>query len=167
MIKKKIILELEKILKTYHFISDIWLYGSLDDRVSDLDLLILYKNKPKKIIFPTLLKKMIADGTVIYIPKKHSYDIFLFEDLSIFSIRHKLKIVRKLSNRLLKFRSLTSFLERYYERRCRLLSIKSISHAVLKKLPFIITSDATLVLTVIFVPTFALIIASMEFLVRL
>ena len=29
------------------------------------------------------------------------------------------------------------------------LSIKSISHAVLKKLPFIITSDATLVLTVI------------------
>ena len=77
MNKKKIILELEKILKTYHFISDIWLYGSIDDRVSDLDLLILYKNKPKKIIFPTLLKKMVADGTVIYIPKKHSCEFFV------------------------------------------------------------------------------------------
>ena len=140
MIKKKIILELEKILKTYHFISDIWLYGSIDDRVSDLDLLILYKNKPKKIIFPKLLKKMIADGTVIYIPKKHSYEIFLFEDLSIFSIKYKLKIVRKLSNQLLKFRSLTSFLERYYERRCRLLSIKSISDKSLRLIKSIIFS---------------------------
>ena len=75
-----------------------------------------------------------------YIPKKHSYEIFLFEDLSIFSINYKLKIVRKLSNRLLKFRSLTSFLERYYERRCRLLSIKSISDKSLRLIKSIIFS---------------------------
>ena len=91
MNKRKIILELEKILNNNKFISDIWLYGSISDRISDLDLLIIYKNNPKKIFFPKLIKKMILDGTVIYIPIKHSNDIFLFENLSIFSIRYKKK----------------------------------------------------------------------------
>ena len=75
-----------------------------------------------------------------YIFQRNTLVNFLFEDLSIFSIKYKLKIVRKLSNRLLKFRSLTSFLERYYERRCRLLSIKSISDKSLRLIKSIIFS---------------------------
>ena len=81
---------------------------------------------------------MILDGTVIYIPIKHSNDIFLFENLSIFSIRYKKKITRKLSKQLSKFRSLTSFLERYYERRCRLLTTRSISDKSLRLIKSII-----------------------------
>ena len=140
MNKRKIFLELEKILNNNQFISDIWLYGSISDRVSDLDLLIIYKNNPKKIFFPKLIKKMILDGTVIYIPIKYSYDVFLFEDLSIFSIRYKKKITRKLSKQLSKFRSLTSFLERYYERRCKLLTTRSITDKSLRLIKSIIFS---------------------------
>ena len=51
MNKRKIILELEKILDNNQFIYDIWLYGSISDRISDLDLLVIYKNNPKKNIF--------------------------------------------------------------------------------------------------------------------
>ena len=140
MNKRKIILELEKILDNNQFIYDIWLYGSISDRISDLDLLVIYKNNPKKIFFPKLIKKMILDGTIIYIPIKYSYDVFLFENLSIFSIRYKRKITRKLSRQLTKFRSLTSFLERYYERRCRLLNTRLITDKSLRLIKSIIFS---------------------------
>ena len=140
MNKRKIILELKKILDSNQFISDIWLYGSISDKVSDLDLLIIYRNNPKKILFPKIIKKMILDGTVIYIPVKYSYDVFLFENLSIFSIRYKKKITRKLSKQLSKFRSLTSYLERYYERRCKLLTTRSITNKSLRLIKSIIFS---------------------------
>ena len=40
MIKKKIIKELKQLLlKNKEFISDFWLYGSIDDELSDLDLI--------------------------------------------------------------------------------------------------------------------------------
>ena len=84
---------------------------------------------------------MILDGTVIYIPVKYSYDVFLFENLSIFSIRYKKKITRKLSKQFTEFRSLTSFLERYYERRCRLLSTRSITDKSLRLIKSIIFSN--------------------------
>ena len=41
--KKKIISELRNVLNRNSSVADIWLYGSLDDKISDLDLLILYK----------------------------------------------------------------------------------------------------------------------------
>ena len=40
---KIIIKELNQILKNNKFISDIWLYGSIDDEISDLDLILVYK----------------------------------------------------------------------------------------------------------------------------
>jgi len=138
--KKKIISELRNVLNRNSSVADIWLYGSLDDKISDLDLLILYKKKPKKVQLPNFLKKMVADGTVIYIPRKFAKDIFLFEDLRVYSIRDKKKILPKLSKQILKFRSLTSFLERYYERRSKLLSIKSISPVSLRIIKSVIFS---------------------------
>ena len=44
MIKKKIVKELKQFLiKNKENISDFWLYGSIDDELSDLDLICLYK----------------------------------------------------------------------------------------------------------------------------
>ena len=93
MIKKKIVKELNQFLiKNKENISDFWLYGSIDDELSDLDLICLYKRKPVQIIFSKFLKKKIDDGTVIFIPEKKSKNIFLFEKLNIFSIKHGKKI---------------------------------------------------------------------------
>ncbi len=115
--KKIIIGELKKLIKKNSFIKDVWLYGNFKDHASDLDILIVYKNKIKKILFPKIIEDYILDGTIVYIPFKNRYDIFLFESLKIFSIK-KNKIVNfKLSIQNRKFQLLTSFLERYYERR--------------------------------------------------
>lgn len=128
MIKKKIVDELNQFLiKNKKNISDLWLYGSIDDEISDLDLICLYKKKPTRLIFSKFLKKKIDDGTVIFIPEKKSKDIFLFEKLNIFSIKYKKKIKDKISANLKPLRYLTSFLERYYERRAMLKKTKSMS----------------------------------------
>ena len=68
--KKKIILELKKLLKNNPFIKDIWLYGSFKDKVSDLDLLILYDTEISKLKLPKIIEDYILDGTIIYIPHK-------------------------------------------------------------------------------------------------
>ena len=83
MNKKEIILELNQLLENNNLINDIWLYGSLDDSISDLDLIVLYNSKPKKIILSKHLTNMVADGTIIYVQSKVAKDIFLFEDLKI------------------------------------------------------------------------------------
>jgi hypothetical protein len=140
MKKKEIILELNKLLENNNFIHDIWLYGSLDDNISDLDLIVLYNSKPKKIILSKHLTNMVADGTVIYVQSKVAKDIFLFEDLKIYSIKKKKKINNILSKDEQKLRSLTSFLERYYERRIRLLKIRSITAESLRIIKSIIFS---------------------------
>ncbi len=128
MLKKIIIKELDQILKkNTKFLSDIWLYGSIDDELSDLDLICVYKTKPKKIKFSKFLIKKIDDGTIIYIPNSNAQKIFLFEKLNIYSIKFKKKIFDKISKKNIPFRNLTSFLERYYERRSALLNIKFIT----------------------------------------
>ena len=91
MNKKEIILELNQLLENNNLINDIWLYGSLDDSISDLDLIVLYDSKPKKIILSKHLTNMVADGTIIYVQSKVAKDIFLFEDLKIYSIKKKKK----------------------------------------------------------------------------
>ena len=74
------------LLKNKEFISDFWLYGSIDDELSDLDLICLYKKKPVQIKFSKFLRQKVDDGTIIFIPEKKSKNIFLFEKLNIFSI---------------------------------------------------------------------------------
>jgi len=128
MIKKKIIKELKQLLlKNKKFISDFWLYGSIDDELSDLDLICLYKKKPIQIKFSKFLKQKIDDGTIIFIPEKKSKNIFLFEKLDIFSIKFGEKIIDKISPNLKPLRYLTSFLERYYERRTMLKKTKNVT----------------------------------------
>ena len=128
MIKKKIIKELKQLLlKNKKFISDFWLYGSIDDELSDLDLICLYKKKPIQIKFSKFLKQKIDDGTIIFIPEKKSKNIFLFEKLDIFSIKFGEKIIDKISPNLKPLRYLTSFLDRYYERRTMLKKTKNVT----------------------------------------
>ena len=102
-------------------VKDIWIYGNQSfknktDAISDLDLIIVYSKKPTKIKFPKNIKKKIT-GSVIYIPNNHKKMIFLFEDLKVYSIKQKKLISYKIKSKYLKYRYLTSFLERYYERR--------------------------------------------------
>ena len=133
MLRQKIINELNLILKRKSkFISDIWLYGSIDDELSDLDLICVYKKKPTQIKLSKFLKQKIDDGTIIYIPKRYSKDIFLFEKLNIFSIKNNRKIFGQVSAHLIPLRYLTSFLERYYERRATLLKINNITPRTLR-----------------------------------
>ena len=115
--KKIIILELKRLLKEYSFIKDIWLYGNFEDEVSDLDLLIIYDNKINKVKIPKIIQDYILDGTIIYIPYKLKYEIFLFENLKIFSIKRNKAIKKKLNLMDKEYQLLTSFIERYYERR--------------------------------------------------
>ncbi len=124
--KKIIILELKKLLNKYSFIKDIWLYGSFNDQVSDLDLLILYNKKIDKLKLPRIIRDYILDGTIIYIPYQSRNDIFLFENLKIFSIQ-KNRVIKSNLNLLNKeYQLLTSFIERYYERR-QMLSFSNIN----------------------------------------
>ena len=112
--KKKIISELEEVLKSNNILlDDIWLFGSQTDAVSDVDIIIVYK-KLKKIIFSKFIKNLLKGGTIIYIPCKNKKKIFLFEDLKIFSIKKKRMVKDSLDQRFHKYRTLSSFLERYY-----------------------------------------------------
>ena len=112
--KKKIINELEEVLKSNCILlDDIWLFGSQTDAVSDVDIIVVYK-KLKKIIFSKFIKNLLKGGTIIYIPYKNKKKIFLFEDLKIFSIKKKRMVKDSLDQRFHKYRTLSSFLERYY-----------------------------------------------------
>ena len=46
------------------------MYGSFKDKTSDLYLILIYKENPIKINFPSYIKKLIADGNVIFANKK-------------------------------------------------------------------------------------------------
>lgn len=113
-IKKKLIQDLSNLLLKNKFIQDIWMYGSFKDKTSDLDLILIYKENPIKINFPRYIKKLIADGNVIFANQKNCKQIFLFEKLNVYSIKEKKKITVKLKKEDEKFRNITSFLERYY-----------------------------------------------------
>ena len=120
--QKKIILQdLKKIIKSYSFIQDIWVYGNFEDKISDLDLIAIYRGKLSKINFPKYIQKLIDDGTVIFLENKSKYDVFLFENLTIYSVLNQKKIKIKLTKLNIKYRALTSFFERYYYSRIFLI----------------------------------------------
>ncbi len=124
-INKEIKGKLEQIIKDNNNISDIWVYGSLTDKASDLDLIFVYNSLKKKIKVPNTIKNKILDGTIIYIPNKFKKKIFLFEDLRVYSIKHKKKVIENLPSKIREFRAISSFLERYYERRKIIFKIKN------------------------------------------
>ena len=89
----------------------------MSDTISDIDLIIIYKGEPKKIIFPKYIEILIADGSVIYVNKKSKNKIFLFDDIKTFSIKNNKTYKFVINKNYKKFRLLTSFIERYYERK--------------------------------------------------
>jgi len=127
IIKKNILLGLhDAFSQNKQFIHDIWIYGNLNfcnkiDKASDLDIIVVYKKKPVKIKFNKELRSLIR-GSLIYIPQKIKNGIFLFETLKVYSVlKEKILCFKKKKNRNLI--NLTSFLERYYERRVHLNKI--------------------------------------------
>ncbi len=142
--KQTIIKNLKLILKKNKFIFDIWFYGSFKDRISDVDIIIIYKKLPEKIELPKILKNKMYGGTIIFIPKKLRYNIFLFEKLNVFSIRSNSNIRHKLKKSFLNLMYLSSFLERYYERRNKLKNINNyISENNIRDIKSIIMSYQT------------------------
>ena len=124
-LKKKIISELNEVYQNNkNNINDIWMYGSFKDQISDIDLIIVYKYLPNKIIFSNLINGLLFGGSIIYIPERKKADIFLFENLMVFSIKKKRKINYEINKKYKKYRLLTSFVERYYERRLLFKKIK-------------------------------------------
>ena len=124
-LKKKIISELNEVYQNNkNNINDIWMYGSFKDQISDIDLIIVYKYLPNKIIFSNLINSLLFGGSIIYIPERKKADIFLFENLMVFSIKKKIKINYEKNKKYKKYRLLTSFVERYYERRLLFKKIK-------------------------------------------
>ena len=119
---KKNYLLLDEILKKNHFLNDIWIYGNgtfrnKRDSVSDLDLIFVYnKKKFNKVKFPHFIKKQI-EGSIIYISKEKSKSIMLFEKLKIFSLKKKHFLNFDIDKKFIRFREITSFIERYYERK--------------------------------------------------
>ena len=122
--KKNIFFDLKKIIKENNFVDDIWVYGNLSDTISDIDLIVVYKSAPKKIFFPKYIQNLIADGSVIYINKKTKNNIFLFDDIKTFSIKNNKNYKVLIDKNYKKFRFLTSFVERYYERKTILANKK-------------------------------------------
>ena len=78
-INKKIVSKLEKIIKDNEELHDIWVYGSLTDTASDLDLIFVYNSLKKKIKIKIYIKKKILDGNIIYIPNKFKETIFFLK----------------------------------------------------------------------------------------
>ena len=115
--KYEVSLILKKIIKKFNFIKDIWIYGDIRDNISDLDLIILYKSEIKKVEIPEYVSKKILDGSIIYAPYRLRKDIFLFENLKCYSCRDDKEIVYHIDKKKEYYRSLTSFVERYYHRR--------------------------------------------------
>ena len=114
ILKLRIIQDLREVINQNRFVYDIWRYGSFKDTISDLDLILIYEKKPLKINFPPYIRKLIDDGNIIYLNKLDKKNIFLFEQLKVYSILKKKKISTILSNDDKKNRNLTSFVERYY-----------------------------------------------------
>ena len=76
--KKKIKKILKHFLESNKSIDDIWMYGNFTDNISDLDLIVVYKKIPVKLTFPNIIKKkLIADGSVIFINKKGKIKFFI------------------------------------------------------------------------------------------
>ena len=99
----------KKFLKSNNSVDDIWMYGNFTDSISDLDLIVIYKKKPVKLFFPNIIKKLIADGSVIFVNKEGKKNIILFEDLKIFSIKKDKSIFLKIQNHLKKKDALLHF----------------------------------------------------------
>lgn len=143
LLKLQIINDLKKIIIKNKYVYDIWIYGNFKDTSSDLDLILIYKKKPPKIVFPLYIKKLIDDGNIIYIENSNKKKIFLFEQLKIYSILKNKYISEILNNSDKKKRDITSFLERYYYSRRFLKKKSNINNIQIRNIKSLIFSYKT------------------------
>ena len=143
LLKLKIIKDLKKVIHKNKYVEDIWIYGNFKDIVSDLDLILIYKKKPPKIIFPLYIRELIDDGNVIYIERSNKKKIFLFEQLKIFSVLKRRNFTILINESERKNRNLSSFIERYYYSRLFLDQKIKINKIQLRKLKSLLFSYKT------------------------
>ena len=143
LLKLKIIKDLKKVIHKNKYVEDIWIYGNFKDIVSDLDLILIYKKKPPKIIFPLYIRELIDDGNVIYIERSNKKKIFLFEQLKIFSVLKRRNFTLLINESERKNRNLSSFIERYYYSRLFLDQKIKINKIQLRKLKSLLFSYKT------------------------
>ena len=102
---------LKKSIANNNSIHDIWEFGSYKNPgVSDMDLMIIIDDEADKknvkididkIINHKLVSKAMAHANPIVLPFSNCKDVFLWDDLSVFSLRNNLKIIDTISDNLI------------------------------------------------------------------
>ena len=67
------------------------MYGSFKDQISDIDLTIVYKYLPNKIIFSNLINSLLFGGSIIYIPERKKQIYFYLRILWFFLLKKENK----------------------------------------------------------------------------
>ena len=97
-------------IQNYNFISDIWEFGSYKNPgLSDMDLMIVIDDKANKLTIKKNLEKIINDKNIskamahanpIILPLSNCKDVFLWDDISVFSLRNNSKISDPLTDKV-------------------------------------------------------------------
>ncbi len=135
--QKKLIINIEilKLLKELlkkNNLFDIWVYGNNSDKYSDLDLIFIYKKNSNKELFKNNIFKIKKDASIIITTKEVCRDIFYFDYLNIYSVKNNKMIKNKISKKYQKNIFFLSVIDRYFERRSKILKIKSINEKNLR-----------------------------------
>lgn len=135
--QKKLIINIEilKLLKELlkkNNLFDIWVYGNNSDKYSDLDLIFIYKKNSNKKLFKNNIFNIKKDASIIITTKKVCTDIFYFDYLNIYSVKKNKMIKNKLNKKYKKNIFFLSVIDRYFERRSKILKIKSINEKNLR-----------------------------------
>lgn len=122
-------------IKKYNFISDIWEFGSYKNPgLSDMDLMIVIDDRANKLKIKKNLEKIINDKNIskamahanpIILPLSNCKDVFLWDDISVFSIRNNSKIIDPLTDKVkLKYRDNAMVVDFVFERIYRINKYK-------------------------------------------
>ena len=122
-------------IKKYNFISDIWEFGSYKNPgLSDMDLMIIINDKANKLAVKKNLEKIINDKNIskamahanpIILPLSNCKDVFLWDDISVFSLRNNSKISDPLTDEVkLNYRNNAMVVDFVFERIYRINKYK-------------------------------------------
>lgn len=122
-------------IKKYNFISDIWEFGSYKNPgLSDMDLMIVIKDKANKLTIKKNLEKIINDNNIskamahanpIILPLSNCKDVFLWDDISVFSLRNNSKVSDPLKDKVkLNYRNNAMVVDFIFERIYRINKYK-------------------------------------------
>lgn len=135
--QKKLIINIEilnllKELLKKNNLFDIWVYGNTSDKHSDLDLIFIYKKDSKKKLFRNNIFKIKKDASVIITTNNVCNDIFYFDFLNIYSVKKNKMIKNNLNKKYKKTIYFLSVIDRYFERRSKIIKIKTLNEKNLR-----------------------------------